>query len=219
MKVAIIGAKGKMGVLADEALSAMPSVEEIIRVYSSDDLNRVLQNTRPDIAIELTSHLSVERNVKAIVNNGVKPLVGASGLTKAQIDDLCRHCAEHKLGGLIIPNFSLGVAYMTKLTAMMSRHFKDISIVEFHHAQKKDKPSGTASHTANLVGIAPETIASIRSPGFLAKQQVYINTEHERLIIDHESFSRQSFVQGIQLSIEVLSELSHMIVGLENILE
>lgn len=219
MKVAIVGAKGKMGILADEALSTMPSVREIIRVYSSDDLDQVLANTKPDIAIELTSHLSVGRNVKSIINNRVKPLVGASGLTKAQIDDLCRHCAEHKLGGLIIPNFSLGVAYMTKLTAMMSRHFKDISIVEFHHAQKKDKPSGTASHTANLVGIAPETIASIRSPGFLAKQQVYINTEHERLIIDHESFSRQSFVQGIQLSIEVLSELSHMIVGLENILE
>jgi 4-hydroxy-tetrahydrodipicolinate reductase len=219
MRVAIIGAKGKMGVLADEAISAMPSVKEVIRVYSSDDLNDVLANTKPDIAIELTSHVSVARNAECIVNNRVKPLIGASGLTKAQIDDLCRHCAEHKLGGLVIPNFSLGVAYMTKLTKMMSRHFKDISIVEFHHAQKKDKPSGTASYTANLVGIAPETIASIRSPGFLAKQQVYINTEHERLIIDHESFSRHSFLQGIQLSIEALSKLSYMVVGLENILE
>jgi 4-hydroxy-tetrahydrodipicolinate reductase len=219
MKVAIIGAKGKMGILADEALSAMPSVKEIIRIYSSDDLNHVLASTKPNIAIELTSHMSVARNAWCIVNNGVKPLIGASGLTKTQIDELSQHCAEHTLGGLVIPNFSLGVAYMTKLTTMMSRHFKDISIVEFHHAQKKDKPSGTASYTANLVGIAPETIASIRSPGFLAKQQVYINTEHERLIIDHESFSRHSFAQGIQLSIQVLSELSHMVVGLENILE
>jgi 4-hydroxy-tetrahydrodipicolinate reductase len=219
MKVAIIGAKGKMGILADEALSAMSSVKEIIRVYSGDDLNHVLESTKPDIAIELTSHLSVERNAWSILNNGVKPLIGASGLTKAQIEALVRSCAERNLGGLVVPNFSLGVAYMTKMTALMSRHFKDISIVEFHHAQKKDKPSGTASYTANLVGIAPETIASIRSPGFLAKQQVYINTEHERLIIDHESFSRQSFAQGIQLSVEALSKLSHMVVGLENILE
>ncbi len=218
MRVAIIGAKGKMGALADEALSAMPSVKEIIRVYSGDDLNHVLQHTKPDIALELTSHLSVDDNAWTIVNNGVKPLIGASGLTKVQIESLSQHCAQHALGGLIIPNFSLGIAYMTKLTVMMSRHFEDISIVEFHHARKRDKPSGTASHTANLVGVAPETIASIRSPGFLAKQQVYINTEHERLIIDHESFSRHSFVEGIRLSVETVSTLSHMVVGLENIL-
>jgi 4-hydroxy-tetrahydrodipicolinate reductase len=219
MKVAIVGAKGKMGVLADEALSAMPSVTEMIRIYSGDDLAQILKTTKPDIAIELTSHLSVESNAWCIINNGVKPLIGASGLTKVQIEEMSRHCSEHKLGALVIPNFSLGVAYMTKLTAMMSRHFKDISIVEFHHAQKKDKPSGTATYTANLVGISPETVASVRSPGFLAKQQVYINTEYERLIIDHESFSRQSFLQGIQLCVETLAGLSLMVTGLENILE
>jgi 4-hydroxy-tetrahydrodipicolinate reductase len=219
MKVAIIGARGKMGMLADATLSAMPSVKEIIRVHSSDDLDHVLKTNKPDIAIELTSHVSVERNTWCIINNGVKPLIGASGLTKTQIEQFSSHCAEHRLGGLVIPNFSLGVAYMTKLTSMMSRHFKDISIVEFHHAQKKDKPSGTATYTANLAGISPETIASVRSPGFLAKQQVYINSEHERLIIDHESFSRESFALGIQLCVVTLARLSSMVVGLENILE
>jgi len=219
MKIAIIGAKGRMGVLATQALAGLREIQGIIPVHSNDDLDQVLESNKPDIALELTSHLSVERNAWCIIKHGVKPLIGASGLTKEQIEEMRRYCDERRLGGLIAPNFSLGVAYMTKLTAMMSRHFKDISIVEFHHAQKKDKPSGTASYTAHLVGISPDTIASIRSPGFLAKQQVYINAEHERLCIDHESFSRESFAPGIQLSVSALSKLSHMVVGLENILE
>lgn len=218
IKVAIVGANGKMGQLACESIASMSGYAIVTKVGSSDDLDSVLKQTKPDIAIELTSNLSVLKNTQIIIQNGVRPVVGSSGLLANQVDELAKLCKAQGLGGLIIPNFSLGIACVNKLASTLKEHFADFSVVEFHHTKKKDKPSGTARYMTQMLGVDESEIASIRSDGFLAKLQVYANSPHERIIIDHESFDRNSFHAGICLSIKKVTELTELVVGLENML-
>lgn len=218
-KIVVIGANGKMGKTAQEAIGLMPNFSIIEKVNRNDNLDEILKSVKPDIAIDLTTHESVSKNSWTIVKNGVRPIIGTSGLSKHEMDDLSAYCQEKMLGGIIAPNFSLAFAFINKISKEFAKYYDDISIVEFHHAQKKDKPSGTARYTANIVGINESNIASVRSNGFLAKQQLYINSESERILIDHESFNRSSFLKGIQMSIEKVLKLENLVVGLENILE
>lgn len=218
IKVAIIGAGGKMGQIAEKALSMLSTHTVVAKVGREDNLELVLQKTAPDIAIELTSHVSVLANTQTIIKNNVHPVIGSSGLLAAQIEELKILCHKKALGGLIMPNFSLGMAFMNKVARELEPYFDDFSIIEFHHRQKKDKPSGTAGYTAGILSVPEVEIASIRSNGFLAKQQLYINSLDERIIIDHESFNRDSFIPGIQLSLKMVMDLRELVVGLENIL-
>lgn len=217
LKVAIIGANGKMGKVAQEAIALMKNYSVVAKITREDNLESILTSLKPDIAIDLTSHESVQKNSWTIVKSGVKPIIGSSGLSTKEIDDLSKYCHEKKLGGLIIPNFSLAFAFINKVSKDFAKYYDDFSIVEFHHAQKKDKPSGTARYTAEIVGINESQIASVRSNGFLAKQQIYINSDSERIVIDHESFNRNSFLKGIQLSATKVTSLNNLVVGLENI--
>lgn len=217
-KIVIIGANGKMGKLAEETINQMVNFSIVAKITRGNNLSEVLKSFKPDIAIDLTSYTCVRENALTIIKNGVRPVIGTSGLLENEIEELQVCCQEQQLGGLFIPNFSVGMACINKLLRELKPYFSDFSIVEFHHAQKQDKPSGTARYTANMLGIDEKHIASIRTNGFLAKQQVYINSENERIIIDQESFSRNSFMQGIQLSITKVLQLNQFIVGLENIL-
>lgn len=217
-KALIIGAKGRMGKIAIEAIRLMEDFTVIAEVGRGQDLDAALKKTKPDIAIELSTHESVKENSWIIVRNNVRLIIGASGLKKQEIEELEEFCKENKLGGIVAPNFSLGMALSNKMAREMSLYFNDISIVEFHHAQKKDKPSGTARYTAELCGVNESDIVSIRSNGFLAKQQVLISGEGERLVIDHESFNRDSFRKGIQLCCKKVLDLNELKIGLENII-
>ncbi|MBI1274062.1 MAG: hypothetical protein GC131_08270 [Alphaproteobacteria bacterium] len=217
-KIAIIGARGKMGQLATEAVGGMAGCSVVASVGRGDDLQKVLAATKPDIAIEVSSHLSVKENSLAIIKAGVRPIIGASGLVQSDIEELAALCSEKKLGGVVAPNFSVGMACFNKLARDLGRYFKDISIVEYHHAGKKDKPSGTARYTAGIAGLDPAAIASVRGDGFLAKQQLYASTPDERIVIDHESFSRRSFIAGIVLCAEKAMKLDRLVVGMEHLL-
>lgn len=215
--VAVIGASGKMGQTALLAIQQMKNYRVVAEVKRNDSLDKVLKEFKPDIAIELTSSETVLAHSKVIIDNNVRPVIGSSGLSRLEIKELQQLCANKQLGGLIIPNFSIGIAVINKFTKEIKKYYDDFSVIEFHHRQKKDKPSGTARHTASILDFAEEEIASVRSNGFLAKQQLYVNNPHERIIIDHESFDRNSFIQGIQISLEKSITLSTLVVGLENI--
>lgn len=217
-KIAVIGYQGKMGDLTCKLLENEDGYEVVAKIGRNDDLDQILKKTKPDIALDFTSHLSVFTNIQIIIENGVRPLIGSSGLSLDQIQVLQKKCAQKELGGLIIPNFSLGIAVLNKMAMILENNFDEFSVIEYHHSAKKDKPSGTARHMANLLNIPEDEIASVRGDGFVAKLQVYANTPYERLILDHESFDRKSFVPGIMLSLNQIMQLNHMVVGLENIL-
>jgi 4-hydroxy-tetrahydrodipicolinate reductase len=218
LKVAIIGANGKMGSLVSNLISKLEQYKIVATIGRMDSLGSILQDTKPDIAIELTSNLSVFDNTKTIIQNNVRPIIGSSGLTQNEIKHLSVECDNKSLGGLIIPNFSLGIACVNKMSNTLKEHFSDFSIVEYHHRAKKDKPSGTAKHLANILTLDESEIASVRSDDFLAKLQLYVASQYERIIIDHESFDRKSFEPGIILSLKKIMELNKLVIGLENIL-
>ncbi|MCB1784388.1 MAG: 4-hydroxy-tetrahydrodipicolinate reductase [Alphaproteobacteria bacterium] len=216
--VVIIGAAGRMGRIADETLADMDGFEVVARVGRSDDLATVLEDTQPDIAVELTDHLSVLKNAKTLISHSVRPVIGASGLSASDIAHLQSLCKDKGIGGVIAPNFSLAMALTNQMVQKAAQYYSDVSIIEYHHAAKKDKPSGTARYTANSIGLDEEHIVSVRSDGFLAKQQVYFAGTGERLLIDHESFSRESFKKGIRISCEKAVMLDTLVLGLENII-
>ncbi len=219
IQVALIGAHGKMGKIAEDALNLMNNFTIVALIKRGENLAEILSSTKPDIAIDLTSHESVSQNTWDIVKSGVRPIIGTSGLSQEETKKLITFCNEKKLGGIIAPNFSIAFAFINKMSKGLAQYYDDISIVEFHHAQKKDKPSGTARYTAEIVGIEESSIASVRSNSFLAKQQIYVSSESERIVIDHESFNRNSFLKGIQLCLKEVVKLDHLVVGLENILK
>lgn len=218
IKVAIIGAKGKMGRVAVSIVNELSGYTLVASIQREDDLEQILKATKPDLAIELTSNTSVLRNTQIIIKNNVRPIVGSSGLSLEEMQDLAKECKSRALGGLIVPNFSLGVACLNKIAITLKEHFSDFSLVEYHHRAKKDKPSGTAWHMAQLLNVTKEEISSVRSDGFVAKLQLYVNTPYERIILDHESFDRKSFTSGIILSLKKVLMLQRLVVGLENII-
>lgn len=218
IKIAIIGANGKMGSMAVEVVNNLPNCAIVAKVLRGEDLDSVLKKVCPDIAIDFTDNTSVLANSRIIIANNVRPLIGTSGLCASEIEELAKRCKDQSLGGVIIPNFSLGVALVNKFALEMNKYFTDFSIIEFHHAKKKDKPSGTARYIANMLDQNEDEIASIRSDGFLAKLQLYANNEYERITIDHESFDRKSFIKGIEISIAKILQLNELVVGLENLI-
>ena len=218
IKVVLIGAKGKMGQIAKQALQLMDQFSLVAEVNRGDNLDEILKKEKPHVALDVTSHLSVLENTWTILNNNVRPLIGTSGLSQEDINKIKFSCDEKKLGCLIIPNFSIAFAFINKISLQLAQYYDDKSIIEYHHSNKKDKPSGTARHTAKLIGMEESQIASVRAEGFIAKQQIYFQNKSERIVIDHESFSRESFLKGIQLSLQHVVQLNHLVVGLENIL-
>ena len=213
----VIGANGKMGRIAIESIKTMNNFSVVSEIKREHDLDAALKEIQPDIALELTDHKNVKKNSWTIIKNNVRPIIGASGLSKDEIKEIEDYCNKNKLGGIVAPNFSLGIALITKIIKEIPLYFSDISVVEYHHSEKKDKPSGTARHTAELCKIDESAIASVRSNGFLAKQQIFISGTGERIIIDHESFNRSSFTKGIQLSCEKVLDFKTLKIGLENI--
>jgi 4-hydroxy-tetrahydrodipicolinate reductase len=218
IKAAIIGSNGKMGQLANQVTQSMPNCSIVAQITRHDDLDAVLKLTKPDIAIELTSHESVFHNTQTIITNRVFPIIGSSGLKHEDIETLSLLCSDHKIGGIIAPNFSLGMALISKMAKELKQYYDEFSIIEFHHAAKKDKPSGTARYTSQLLGTNEQDICSVRSNGFVSKQQLYVSSPGERILIDHENFDRNSFAKGISLCINKVLSLDSLVVGLENIL-
>lgn len=219
MKIVLIGAHGKMGRLCLSLLNASAESYAIVgQVTRNDDLAAILKANQPDIAIDFTDCKSVFTNSNIIIECGVRPLIGTSGLSIEQTKYLAQKMAALNLGGMIIPNFSLSIALINKFLQNSKQYFSEFSILEAHHRQKKDKPSATARHAAHLVNLAEEEIASIRSDAYLAKLEVVAHNPFERLTITHESFDRQNFSAGIKLSLGKIMQLNLLIIGLENLL-
>ena len=215
-KIAVIGSNGKMGKICLEELNNHKNFEIVATVNRNDNLDQILFDTKPEIAVDLTSSESVYTNTKTILKHKIKAVIGSSGLLATQIAEISDICKTNKIGALIIPNFSIGMALITKISAEFSKYYNDTYIFEYHHAKKIDKVSGTANHCSQILNTT--NIYSIRSNNFVAKHQIIIAGEGERILLDHETYDRQSFKRGISISFMKVIELNNLVVGLENIL-
>lgn len=239
-RIIVNGARGKMGVLACETLSEHTDFVVAGALSRHDNLAEAIDKLNANIVIDLTRADCVYRNALTIIECGAHPVIGTSGLTAEQVDELKQLCDAKQLGGIIAPNFSLGAILMMRFAAIAARYIDHVEIIEAHHPQKFDAPSGTAKKTAALInegraakagfsaekdkqgleGITlPEIpIHSIRLPGILANQQVIFGNQGETLTLSHNSLDRSCFKSGILLCCQKVTELNSLVYGLESLL-
>lgn len=261
IKVAIAGARGKMGIEAVHTMMKQPDItlvsvldyKEIgatlratglftydVPVYT--DMATLVTETKPDVLIDLTSPQAVYANTKQSLQLGVRPVVGTTGFTDEQLIELTALAETSHLGCIIAPNFALGAVLMMKFAREAARYFPDVEVIEMHHDQKLDAPSGTGIKTMQMMQEVRdvkqqghpdehETIAgarggnvdgmrihSVRLPGLVAHQQVLFGGDGQLLTLRHDSFNRGSFMSGVVFCVEQVMTKETLVYGLENIL-
>lgn len=194
-----------------------------------------------DIWIDFTTPKAVYDNVKFALEHHISPVVGTTGMSDEQESELIKISQKEKVGGLIAPNFGMSAVLLMKFAKEAAKYFPDAEIIEMHHADKKDAPSGTALATAKMIAqnrpeheTAPDEVEtlenvrggdyqgikihSVRLPGYIAHEQVLFGGPGEALTIRQDSFDRESFMGGVKVALEKVDQLDELVVGLENIL-
>jgi 4-hydroxy-tetrahydrodipicolinate reductase len=193
--------------------------------------------------IDLTTPEVGYLHTKTALEYGVRPVVGTTGFTPEELNELKELAESKKLGCIIAPNFAIGAVLMMKFSQMAAKYFDDIEIIELHHDQKLDAPSGTAVKTAEMIKEVREAktqghpnekethsgargatidgmhIHSVRLPGLIAHQQVMFGAEGQTLTVRHDSYNRASFMSGVKVSVDTVMKLDTLVYGLENILD
>ena len=236
------GALGRMGRTACAAVSAAPDLElaagcarahagrrigEVVEGVAGnallhDDLGRFLEQ-RLDVVVDVTVYpISREVAGKAI-GAGACVVVGATGWPQSDVTSFQDAVASAKLGAMIVPNFAVGAVLLMRLAEVVAPHFRGVEIIEMHHDQKKDKPSGTARLTAERIKrAAPQLgdvpIHSVRLPGLVAHQTVLFGATGQTLELRHDSLSRESFADGILLAIRNVQRRPGLTIGLDALL-
>lgn len=211
----------------------VPIFENPEECFNKTSAHVFLDLTIPDIGFDHT---------KTALQHEVATVIGTSGFTNEQIDELATLAETNKVGCIIAPNFAIGAVLMMQFAQQAAKYFPDIEIIEKHHDQKIDAPSGTALKTVDMIQEArkpkqqghpgeTETFAgargaeidgirihSMRLPGLVAHQEVIFGGLGQTLTITHDSLNRESFMDGIKLAIEHVTELDKLIYGLENII-
>lgn len=253
IQVIIAGFKGRMGSTAlnmvkedkDLALAALvdPFATETeidgVPVFTSKE---ALIGFSADVWVDFTTPAFAYEHTKFALENGFAPVVGTTGFTPEEIEELIALSAEKKIGGLIAPNFAIGAILLMQFAAQAAKYFPNLEIIELHHDKKKDAPSGTAIKTAELIsqvrarqqqGLADEEeliagargadfdgmrIHSVRLPGLVAHQEVIFGAQGEGLTIRHDSYDRSSFMSGVNLGIKEVVKREQLVYGLEQLL-
>jgi 4-hydroxy-tetrahydrodipicolinate reductase len=240
IRVGVLGASGRMGSETCRAVDADPELDLVARVGRDDPLE-TLVSARAEVAVEFTTPGSVKDNVRFCLSHGIHCVVGATGLSDEDLDEVRGWTGP--ANALVAPNFALGAVLMMSFAAAAARHFDSAEIVERHHERKVDAPSGTALRTARLMTEAREgrpwaarpedesvagsrggdaggvRVHSLRVPGSLAHQEVVLGAAGETLTIRHDSTDRTSFMPGVVLAVKRAPSLDGLVVGLENLLD
>lgn len=242
IKILVNGAFGRMGQMTSKALSENPQFELVGQTGREYDLKKSIQDSKAQVVVDFTLPESVFNNTIIIIEAGAHPVIGTSGLTAKQIATLQAKCADLKLGGIIVPNFSLGAVLMMKYAKEIVKYMPHVEIIEMHHDKKVDSPSGTAMRSAEIMADAMNTVNSaelgssetvagarganyrhipihaVRLPGFLAHQQIIFGNTGETLTLRHDSIDRLSFMPGVCLASEKVMSMDKLAYGLEEIL-
>jgi 4-hydroxy-tetrahydrodipicolinate reductase len=263
IKVAVAGAKGRMGqevvkmLGGDSELSFVAAIDskldgvdvgEIIGgkplgVPFVRSLESALTTYKPDVLVDFTTPQTVWENMEIALQHGVRPVVGTTGLSPEQIELMSNTCRERGIGAIIAPNFAIGAILCMKFAAMAAKYMPHVEIIELHHDQKLDAPSGTAIKTAELIAEARRElrqghpsehesipgargaeyhgfrIHSVRLPGMVAHQEVLFGATGQTLSIRHDSISRESFMPGVNMAIKAVMNLDRLVYGLEHLLD
>jgi 4-hydroxy-tetrahydrodipicolinate reductase len=241
IRVAVSGARGRMGRMTCEAISADEELSLTAAVdpaFCPDDLfclgaerrfgrlEEAIAAGEPQVVIDFTTPGAVRENVLTCVRLRVPVVVGTTGLTAGDLAEIEREVAVHNVPVLVVPNFAMGAVLMMQFARQAAEHFQACEIVELHHEDKLDAPSGTSRLSRLRIdevwrerGVEKEVpIHSVRLPGLVAHQEIIFGGRGETLTIRHDSLSRESFMPGVLLALKRVRGLQGLVVGLENIL-
>ena len=251
IKVAVAGCNGRMGSTVVEAVSAADDMEVVcgidpfnkpsdLLVYET--IEEALEAQSFDVLVDFTQPDVVAHNIAAALEKGVNCVVGTTGLSTEVLEEL----AQKATGDACLfyaPNFTTGAVLMMQFAKAAAPYFPEAEVIEFHHARKKDAPSGTAMNTARMISearggraseapgketelesaqgargalVAGVPVHSVRSMGFVATQEVIFGSMGQTLTIKHDSWDRTSYMPGVLLGIRSVGEQTGLIVGLEN---
>ncbi len=210
--VALIGAEGRMGRYCDQLLEDHPEFHIACRVTSDQDLAAELAQAESEVGLDFTRAGLGREHGRVLLQAGVRPLIGTSGMQPA--DDLFLHemAVESGLGGLVVPNFSLGVWLQQKLSLLAAKHMDQVEIQEEHHIHKTDAPSGTALDTAlqlsETLGRPCDQIPihSVRLPGLYSNQSVLFGAPGQILRLTHETYGLEAFGPGIIAALHYVAQ-------------
>lgn len=222
LRVAIVGADGRMGRMAAELVSRTPRYLLAAKIGSSDDLARLLRDSGAEVALDVTRAGLGYEHALAMLEVRVRPLVGTSGVSLEENQALDQRAREMSLGGLVVPNFSLGMWLLQRAAREAARHFTEVEIIEMHHERKRDAPSGTALDTAERIratrarpASAPLPIHSVRLPGMYAHQEVIFGSAGEVYTLRHDMSGPEAFGPGILCGLDYAAQATGVGRGIE----
>jgi 4-hydroxy-tetrahydrodipicolinate reductase len=215
IRVGVAGAAGRMGQTVVAAVQGADDMTLAGRADPSLDtpLESILGDV--DVVVDFTRPDTAQANAEACLAAGVHVVIGTSGFDQEAV---ARAAAGSTARAFFAPNFAIGAVLMMRFAAEASEHMNNAEIIELHHDQKLDKPSGTAARTAALMAGDPP-IHSVRLPGLVAHQEVILGGLGETLTIRHDSLSRESFMPGVLLAVRrIAGQEQPFVVGLEHVL-
>ena len=245
IKVAVLGAKGRMGSEACKAVSSAADLELVAQIDLGDSLD-LLTTSGARVIVDFTHPDSVMGNLEFAIKNGISVVVGTTGFDEGKLAQIKGWLAtQPKVGALIAPNFGLGAVLMMQFAAQASKYFESVEIVELHHPNKADAPSGTAARTAELITEARRSVNkepmpdatstsldgargaligevpvhSVRLRGLVAHQEVILGDLGETLTIRHDSIDRTGFMPGVLLGIRNVVTHPGLTFGLEHFMD
>ena len=220
-------------------------------VFVSNDLEGSLCSISQDyrneeikpVLVDFTHPDSVYENTRSAIAYGISPVVGTTGLTPSQINDLAIFAQKANIGCAIIPNFSVGMVLLQQAASVAAKFYDNIELIEMHHNQKADSPSGTCIKTAEMIEEYPKkynqclvqeteslkgvrgglrdsglNIHSIRLPGLLAHQVVIMGSPGETYTIKHDTIDRKAYMPGVLQAIRKIGKFDSLIYGLEKLI-
>lgn len=245
IRVGVLGARGRMGVETCKAVDAASDMELVAMIDQGDWLFNA-SDAGAEVVVDFTTPNVVMDNLHWCIDQGINAVVGTSGFTEQRLARV-RSWLERKpdIGVVVAPNFAVGAVLMMELSARAARFFESVEIIEQHHPDKVDAPSGTAMQTAQVVagaraeaklGPMPDATAeeltgargaqvegvrvhAVRARGLVAHQEVLFGTVGETLTIRHDSYTRASFMPGVLLAIRSVLRRPGLTVGLGPLLE
>jgi 4-hydroxy-tetrahydrodipicolinate reductase len=245
-KVAVLGAKGRVGSEVVQAVQAAHDLELVAALDVEDDVATALAESAAEVAVDFTHPDAVMDNLRTCVSAGVHAVVGTTGWDDGRLATV-RGWLDRApdVGVLIAPNFGIAAVLMMQFAVQAARFFPSVEIVELHHAGKADAPSGTARRTAQMVaaarhqagvGPAPDATSSalpgargadvdgvpvhaVRLAGLVAHQEVLLAGDGESLTIRHDTYDRSSFTPGVLLGVRTIATRPGLTVGLEHLLD
>jgi len=245
IRVGVLGARGKVGQAICAAVQAADDLELVATVDKDDSLESFTESNT-QVVVDFTNPDVVMGNLKFLVERGIHAVVGTTGFDEGRLDEVRGWLAGRpETGVLIAPNFAIGAVLSMRFAEQAARFFDSVEVIELHHPNKVDAPSGTAYRTAGLiaaardkagVGRSPDAttqelegargadvdgvrVHSVRLAGLVAHQEVLFGTQGETLTIRHDSIDRSSFAPGVLLGVREIANRPGLTVGLDPFLD